>query len=91
MPARDFLWHQTDHLFVIKDHSLSSHCVEIGSFGDRRAIKADITVAHVIDEDEDNVWLYWSRLRFMQRYKTRAEDTEKGKAESECHSGDQSI
>ena len=76
---------------VIKDHSLGSHLVKVGSFRDRRAVEANIAISHVINEDENNVGLWWSRLRFMQRYKTRAEDTEKGKAESECHSGDQSI
>ena len=58
---------RTADVEVVKDHSISSHCVEIGGFGDGRAVEADIPVAHVIDKDEDDVGLVWSRLRLMQR------------------------
>ena len=43
---------------VIKDHFLGSHCVEVGSLGDGGTVKADIAVAHVINEDENNVGLW---------------------------------
>ncbi len=49
---------RTADVEVIKDHSLGSHCVEVGSLGDGGTVKADIAVAHVINEDENNVGLW---------------------------------
>ena len=78
---------RTADIEVIKNHSLSSHLIKAWSFGDRRAIKADITISHIIDKDENNVGLCWSRLRLLQRLKAQAKGTEKCKAEAEFHCG----
>ena len=49
---------RTADVEVIKDHSLGSHLVKVWSFWDRRAVEADVTVSHVIDEDENHVGLW---------------------------------
>ena len=66
---------QTRHLvratvrdtLILDNVSMSSHLVKVWSLGDGGTVKADVAVAHVIDKDEDDVGLWWSRLRLMQR------------------------
>ena len=45
-----------------EDAALRRHAVEVGRFVSRRAERADIGVAHVVDEDDDDIGRALGRL-----------------------------
>ena len=44
---------------VVEDHSIRSHLVEMGCLRSLGAVEADISIAHVVNEDDDDVRLLW--------------------------------
>ncbi len=43
---------------VGKDHPFLGHAVEVGGLWPGGTVEADVSVAHVIDEDDDEVWFF---------------------------------
>ena len=65
---------------VIEDHSLGSHAIEVRSGGQGGAVEADVAVAHVVDEDEDDVGLLcgWKGRTTEHTEYTKKEEEEAG-------------
>ena len=44
---------------VGEDHTLAGQLVDAGGLVELASHEADVLPAHVVDEDEDEVWFFW--------------------------------